>query len=695
MFNDQIIGDYFNFRDNLLRECELSGDTQRAVFFRMFGDLAADNGDCVDLVYTAIRRDGARPYQVDAYAFDKDSGELHLAICDMRGGVELETINADAIDRNFNRLSRFCEKIDSGFDLYEMEETSADFELVQYLKENRNHISRVRCILFTDAKLSTRRKTLQGKSVFGVETTRNVLDFSRYIDILQSQGGVEPIELDLLEVNDGHGLPCLAAHSANQTYQAYLTVMPGALLAKIYGLYGARLMEQNVRTFLQARTKANKGIIKTATDEPEMFFAFNNGITATASSVEFAKTKDGAQAISKLGNLQIVNGGQTTASLLYASDRGSADLASVFVQMKLSIVKPEEIETLVPRISRYSNTQNRVSEADFFSSHPFHIEMQKLSRQVQVPVAGGALSTTRWFYERARGQYRNEGYMRSPAERTRFEAMFPKKQLLVKTDIAKYQLTFKAKPHIVSAGAQKAFLAYAEEIANMWEKFPQDVNEHFFKQTVAKAIVFREVDRMVGRAEWYRNDRGYKANIVTYAIAKLLYEIRERDKAEIDLELIWRKQHVPKELMQALEAIALGVKKVLRSPPPGITNVSEYAKRQGCWAAVKNAAIYNVSHLEIGIVEQESAKSLKSSARKAKDADNEIAFDTWLVNSLDKADFIMREGQSRRLMSPKSHSAIQRLKRGQINLNIGEKNALKSLLERLESVGVATGIKSL
>ena len=693
MLENQIIGDYFDYRDNLLRECELTGDTQRAVFFRIFGELAADNGDCADLVYAAIRRDGARPYQVDAYAFDKDSGELHLAICDMRGGVELENINADAIDRNFKRLSRFCEKVDSGFDLLEMEETSAEFELVQYLKENQKYISRVRCILFTDAKLSTRRKTLEAKSVFGVETTHNVLDFSRYIDILQSKGGAEPIELNLLEVNNGKGLPCLAAHSAKQSYQAYLTVMPGALLAKIYGLYGARLMEQNVRTFLQARTKANKGIITTATDEPGMFFAFNNGITATASSVELTKTKNGGQSITKLGNLQIVNGGQTTASLLYALDRGTADLASVFVQMKLSIIKPEEIETLVPRISRYSNTQNRVSEADFFSSHPFHIEMQKLSRQVQVPVAGGSLSTTRWFYERARGQYRNEGYMRSPSERTRFETMFPKKQLLVKTDIAKYQLTFRLKPHVVSGGAQKAFLAYAEEIANLWEKTPQDVNEHFFKQTVAKAIVFRGVDRMVGRAEWYRNDRGYKANIVTYAIAKFLYEIRESRKAEIDLELIWKTQSVPDELMQTFETIAIGVKNVLRSPPPGITNVSEYAKRQGCWAAVKGSHILDVSNIEIGIIEQDAVKDIKFHARKSKELDNEIAFETWLVANLDKADFIMREGQSRRLMSPKSHSAIQRLKRGHINLNSGEKNALKSLLDRLESAGVATGIK--
>lgn len=691
MSDEQLIGDYFNHRDNVLRECEVTGDTQRAVFFRMFGELAADNGDCADLVYAPIRRDGARPYRVDGYAFDKDSGELHLGVCDMRGGIELETINADGVDRSFARLSRFCEKVENGFDLRDMEETSAEFELVHYLKENRKHISRVRCILFTDCKLSTRRKTLKSKPVFGVETTRNVIDFIRYVDILQSKGGVEPIALDLLEVNGGKGLPCLAAHGVKQTYESYLTVMPGTLLAKIYGLYGARLMEQNVRTFLQARTKANKGIIKTATDEPEMFFAFNNGITATASSIEIETASDGAGVITKLGNLQIVNGGQTTASLLYAADRGQADLSSVFVQMKLSIVKAEEIEELVPRISRYSNTQNKVSEADFFSSHPFHIELQKLSRKVQVPVAGGALSTTRWFYERARGQYRNEGYMRSPSERTRFEAMFPKNQVLVKTDLAKYQLTFRTKPHVVSQGAQKAFLAYADEISHLWESSPTSVNELFFKETVAKAIVFRAVDRMVGRADWYREDRGYKANIVTYTIAKFLYDLKNSREAELDLDLIWRTQSVSEDIMKALDSLAQKIKAILRSPPPGITNVSEYAKKQGCWATIRAKDILDISALEDGLVMQGTARDLKSDARKAKELDNDIALDTWLISNIAKLDLIMREGQSRRLMSPKAHSAIQSLKRGRVSLGPSQKSAMKALLYKLKDAGIDIG----
>ena len=137
-------------------------------------------------------------------------------------------------------------------------------------------------------------------------------------------------------------------------------------------------MEQNVRCFLQARGNVNKGIRSTIMNEPQMFFAYNNGITATAEEVETRVTDNGLEII-RVKDLQIVNGGQTTASLFHTNRKDKAALDSIFVQMKLSVIDSEKSEIVVPRISEYANTQNRVNAADFFSNHPYHIRMEEFS----------------------------------------------------------------------------------------------------------------------------------------------------------------------------------------------------------------------------------------------------------------------------------------------------------------------------
>ena len=209
--------------------------------------------------------------------------------------------------------------------------------------------------------------------------------------------------LDFAEMM-GDGLPCLPAHLNSATYKSYLVVMPATVLAELYGKYGSRLLEQNVRSFLQVRGNVNKGIRATIMNDPEMFFAYNNGITATARDVENGKHANGIVIVS-LKDLQIVNGGQTTASLFHTHRKDKASLENIFVQMKLSVIDEEKSEEVVPRISEYANTQNKVNAADFFSNHPFHVRMEGFSRRLWAPAQQGAQRETKWFYESARGQY--------------------------------------------------------------------------------------------------------------------------------------------------------------------------------------------------------------------------------------------------------------------------------------------------
>lgn len=692
MVDHDLDEDYRQFGDDVLLEAEVSGDPQHMCFFRMFSELASDNGDIADLDYTPVRKEGRGGYQVDGYAIDLDRGELFLAVCAFYSDPEIQLLNAAGMETLFRRVDAFCEKaVDPDF-VRELEETSPAFEAAYPIYENRRGIKRIRVILLTNAVLSVRKKVVEAGQAIGIPVAYNVLDFSRYADILKSHGNAEPIEIDVAAIN-GKPLPCLQAHVHGADYESYLVVLPGEFLADIYGLYGARLLEQNVRVFLQARTKVNRGIIDTVREAPAMFFAYNNGLTATASHVNVERLPDGTLGISSATNLQIVNGGQTTASILYAKDQNRADLSDVFVQMKLSVIEPEKVEEIVPKISRFANTQNRISDADFFSSHPFHVQMEKISRRLSAPPKAGALAPTKWFYERARGQYKDASAYGSPGERRRFLAEFPKSQVINKTDLAKYATTFDGMPHLVSRGAQKCFLSFAEDVSKIWEKNQDHINEGYFRTAMAKAIVFRETDQLVGKSEWYRADRGYKANIITYAIAWLVYFLKTQRDQAIDLQAVWNQQELSEVLAHALANIAEHVASAIKDTPEGVRNVSEYAKLQQCWAKISKLDIPLMPGMESATVGLEAVRQQERDEVATGRIDRQIDFERDLVALQPRISEVRAFASARRLLSPTSSRALDKVERLNLPISRSETNALKHLFNVLEEKGFNLSIE--
>lgn len=676
---------YADFREDLLREAEFSGDPQRAVFFRRFAELAAENGDTADLNYAPAKKETSRPFEVDGYSWDPDRGELNLAVCDYHPDPELQKINLDRVDQLFKRVARFCDlAVDPEF-VYSLEESDDAFELATLISQARTTIVRIRCTIFSNARLATNRKTLEEKQVIGAQTICNVFDFARFATVSRSQGVSEPIELDVRELN-GRPLPCLEAHDDSADCRSYLAVMPGILLARAYGLYGSRLMEQNVRTFLQAKTKTNKGIIETAANEPDMFFAYNNGITATASGLDLERDDQGTLCIRKIQNLQIVNGGQTTASLLYASDRGDADLSRIFVQMKLSVIEPEKVGEIVPLISRYANTQNKVSEADFFSNHEFHQEMQRISRRLDAPRGAGSLASSRWYYERTRGQYKNDGPGRTPTDRKRFEALYPKDQVIQKTEAAKYILAFEPEPQIVSKGAQKCFVAFAERIDSKWKSSRSLFGDLYFKDLVAKAIIFRWLDRTVGRASWYPDYRSLKAAIVTYTLGWLAHHLKFSLR-EIDFDRTWSTQDVSDELKSTLDSLAPQVARKLKEYGSRHGNVTEYAKTPACWAMLSKCNFAVSPDLKLATIGFEQSKARTRAAQSEGSLDLDIGFDKLVVRNLPKMAELELIAKRKSILSPNSSKAIRKLGRGSIDLTKSERSALKYLIERLTQFG--------
>lgn len=678
---------YREFREELLLEAEASGDLQHDTFFNLYAKLASDSGETIDLEHTPARREGSKnPWQIDGLALDVDRGTLHVAVCDFRSDPELQTLNAAQIDTFFRRIRNFIELARDPAFINELEDTSAAFRAAYPIFSQPGAIRRVRVVLFSNARMSTKRPPQVAEEIMGRPAVYSVLDFVRYAEVISLRSAPQPIEIDLAAIGS-MPVPCLEASSASGDYRSFLVALPGQLLADIYGLYGARLLEQNVRTFLQAKTKVNRGIINTLRDTPEMFFAYNNGLTATASDVSLTRLPDGQIAISSIRDLQIVNGGQTTASILYAKDQAKADLAGTYVQMKLSVVKPERVEEIVPKISRYANTQNRISEADFFSSHPFHLAMQQISRRVGTPSRPGSLTGSKYFYERARGQYRDASAYMTPAQKRKHELEFPRAQVIDKTDLAKFETTFEPRPDVVSRHAQKCFMYFAEKTAVSWKTAQAEYNETWYKSACAKALLFRWTDRLVNSAPWYAADRGYKSQTVAYTLAWLVERARRAGKAGLNLQLIWNMQEVPEELAEAIEKLAPMIARTLRDSPSAMRNVGEYCKQQACWERIANTA-FDIDELPDGLLlDKEEAREERRSAAATQKIDLEIGFDELLVGLAEKSELIKATAARRQLLSPKSNQALEKLARYQFSLSQSEKRSLQNLFARLEEVG--------
>ncbi len=573
--------------------------------------------------------------------------------------IELASLTRTEVDAAFKRVASFFESSLTKHLHTDLEVTSPEYGLARQIADRTGFIRQVNFLLLSERILSDRIQSLEDGIVAGKPATYHIWDISRLQRQRSSRGYKEPLDLDFKQMF-GRGISCLPAHLGSQAYQSYLIVMPADILAALYEKFGARVLEQNVRCFLQARGKVNQGIRSTILTEPQMFFAYNNGITATASDVQTENGEAGLQ-ITRIRDLQIVNGGQTTASLFHTKRRDRAALRDIFVQMKLSVIDSEESELVVPRISEYANTQNRVNAADFFSNHPFHIRIEEFSRRLWAPAQQGAQRETKWFYERARGAYADAQAKLTQGEQRRFKAESPKSQMFTKTDLAKYENVWDEHPKWVNLGAQKNFAKYASRIGKEWAQSADSFNEFYFKRAIARALIFRATERLVSEQPWYNG--GYRANIVAYAIASL-GEVCRRHAKSIDFGRIWNAQAVPASLKEALVVAAVFVNEDITRPPAGISNISEWAKKDACWTRVQG----RLDDLEADLPEAfwddlisaEEGKAEKRDAKKTQKIDNGIDAQKQVFEvPPQRWAHILQEGTKRRFLTPKEMGILK------------------------------------
>ena len=559
-----------DLRQDVLIDAEVEGAEalRPEAFTRRMIDILVEAGELEEAL-PAYRRD--RGVEIAGYGVEDDD-TLNLIACDYRGDVPPGSVTRTDVLTAMRRLEGMWERCRDRPYHEQLEESSDAYDMARHIHLAARGIRRIRMILITDGLAAI--EYIDPEERDGIEIRRSVWDIARLFRLETSGHGREPVFVDFAE-RYGRALPCLGARATEADYSSYLAAVPGRILADIYEEYGARLLELNVRSFLQATGKVNKGIRDTLLHEPERFLAYNNGISATASQVELVELPEGGVGIARMRDLQIVNGGQTTASIHRLRNR--AELDHVLVQAKITVIPPEKLEEVVPLISRYANSQNKVQEADLSANHPWHVELENLSRRVWAPATGETTRQTRWFYERARGSYRDaESREVTPARRRAWKHTHPARQRMTKTDVARFENLWDQLPQVVSRGAQKNFTVFMSRVRERGNPTPEVID---FQRLVAKAILVRRAERIVSDQAF----GGYRANIVAYAVAKLSNATAQR----LDLDVIWQAQALPQPVEAALVELAHMAYRIVVERVPGGANITEWSKRDQCWTLMR------------------------------------------------------------------------------------------------------------
>ena len=496
-------------------------------------------------------------------------------------------ITKDDFNKSINQIKKFLNAALKGhIDYIDPAQTELN-QLLKIIVKQKANFDRINIYFLINGNSNHDLEKIAIKGFDDLDIFVHVWDIPRFYKLSESSSNREPIEIDFKELisNNQHGIQCLKMPNMNELYECYLAILPGEVLSKLYKEYSNELLESNVRAFLGQTGKFNKGIRDTIREKPQMFLPYNNGITATAENVE-TMLNDNQLYLTKLLDFQIVNGGQTTASLFHTQKKfKDADLSNVFVQMKLTVIKDVEQKNIeVPNIARYANSQNKVSELDLSSNNPYFVQIESLSRKKYVIDPDNRNMSTLWYFERVNGQYKESlNKLTTPAQQRKFKEQNPTNQKFVKSDVAKYINIWELEPHYVSQGAQKNFIHYTKKINELVKKnkFP---GENFYKKLIANAILFKVVDKLFGRKNIDAiGDTNLKSFTVAYTLSYFYYLTDNR----IDLWKIYEEQRVDARIVNELQKLIVFVyHQLVKSSNNSL--ISEYAKRESSWKLLKD-----------------------------------------------------------------------------------------------------------
>lgn len=686
-------------RDELANDAQIRAETHLTTYSEAMGQLLCDLLEEQEIAtnlqefHATARGRRGRQLNIAAVGEDPIDGSMSVVVTKTSQDSSVSLGTRD-IEQAVAGAQQFVEMSLSNELQQDLEESSPAFDLAEYLREGAMRTTRYRVEIASNlvATHNVKQLPLETASIDGTTMSFRVWDAARLTASRQNQSGREPIEVKLGP--GGAGVPCLLGSTTEDGLKTYIFTLNGGELARIYHEHGSQVLESNVRGFLSIRGKVNKGIQNTLGQEPEMFVAFNNGLTTTATDAEIIETPDGA-VLKSLTDWQIVNGGQTTASMWHFQNRHSKNpeklrnLESASVQVKLVVVRPEKAQEIVPDIAKYANSQNKVSVSDFSSNSPFHRRMDRLSQKVHAP-ASDRQYDTRWFYERTRGAYDNTKARRTGAAKKQFELEHPKAQKFDKLELAKADTVWRQEPHLVSRGAQTAFATFSDRINSEFDRNDSQFNESYFRNMISRIIILRETRQHVMRSEWY--GKGYLANIVAYGVSKMLFDFSDIfPDHQLDLRRVWEMQTLDEMFVENLDVACHAANDHLTSPNRPQGNVTQWAKQSDCWESFREEGLEYYETVE------DLVATTRSISAEAADAVEAQAEESKILGYLELFSFNKSVWQSLQMFvdefgdaTDKERGVLRRmLTEGYVTERQGK--VLARLLQRAESSGFRSG----
>lgn len=622
------------------------------------------------------RCSGQHVMRIDAYAFDETDHSLELFINDFQDAYETGNLTGSRVDELYWLMYYFLNEVCNGNITKYFDDSDDALKIAALIKRRMNAIGddpeqilKIRMFILTNKELSTDilnrnlletkiRKTKGSKTVKSTKKIKkadfngkpleiNIWNLERFYEKEKSFSS-DPIVIDFRNDYSCDGIPCIKGNiGENLGYEAYIAIIPGKLLSEIYIEHGSKVLEGNVRAFLgtSGSKSVNSGIRRTINNEPNKFFTYNNGIATTAADVE-TEEKDGQLYITKIVDLQIINGGQTTASLAEAVlKKTNPELNGIFVPMKLTVIDDRETENedgvrfydhMVQNIAKYANSQNKVTAADLFSNDPFHIWMEKMSKKIFAPAIHYSVPTG-WYYERSRKRYEQEQFkLKSETDRKRFRAKYPKEQLITKEQLGMYLTTMKEQPNIVAKGKNFVIKEFNTIISQDYKTNKGCFNEFYFKKCICAAIIYRTVDNYLESHKdsarkptgfWYKAG-GYKLDIVPYTIAKIIHSIPAG--FTLDWNYIWNRQDLSPAFMHEIEIVTKMTNDFICDSHGVI--VTEYCKRPETWVAYRDNVRYTPSEKFLSeLIPESVTKEQEVASQKDQKDINDLNYVTEII----------------------------------------------------------------
>ena len=733
-----------DFLETLRNDSAISGaDTEDEFLNRTLGILS-DFNEIEDPIRVGMgdKKAGSRVIRIDGYSFDEVDHSLILLISDFQDSFSTENLTMTRVDELYWRLYNFLDEVCNG-NIDKYFDDSDDILKISRLIRKRmkaagddpEMLLKIKFYIITNKELSTAllntnllettiRKT-KGKSKTTKSTKKikkadfndkpleiNLWHLERFFEMENSNNN-DPIVIDVK--NDFpelgyNGIPCIKGNIGDDLgYEAYIAIIPGKLLASIYIEHGSKVLEGNVRAFLgtNGSKSVNSGIKRTINTDPTKFFTYNNGIATTAADVEIEEI-NGETLITRIVDLQIINGGQTTASLAEAVlKKTNTELEGIFVPMKLTVIEDRESENdegvrfydqMVQAIAKYANSQNKVTAADLFSNDPFHIWMEKMSKKYLAPPAQYAVPTG-WYYERSRKKYLQEQIKLRSDESKRFTLKYPKKQIINKEQLAIYLTAIDMKPHIVSKGKNWVMKEFGAKIGSDYRTNKAMFNEFYFKKCICSAIIFRTVDNYLETNKdsakkptgfWYKSG-GYKGNIVPYTIAKILSCIPKG--YTLNWDYIWQKQSLSPVFMREVE-IVTKITNDFICDSHGII-VTEYCKRPTTWDEFRDNIKYELSQEFLNELMPESVMKEQEVAAKVEQKeinDLQVVMDV-VSKGVEYWNNLLNIGVQKSLVSYQEQTAIKQVINMTQTGNVPVSASGKVPYQTMNTIKIVLGVK--